>query len=428
MMALRVSRRVRVGVVAALATALCGIVALNLVPDRRELHAPVTTGLDAASDDFRRSMAGLYGSNLIPGNEIEILQNGDEIFPAMLDAIRSARTTINFETYIYWSGEIARSFAEALSERAREGVEVRVLLDWLGSQQMDMDLVDDMEAAGVRVVRFRPVRWYTLGRINNRTHRKFLVVDGITGFTGGVGIGDEWLGDARHPGEFRETHYRITGPVVAMLQGAFAANWVEDTGELLTGPAQFPPLEPTGETTAQLVASSTGSRNYVHMMLMTAIAAASSHIRIATPYFVPDDVAIGQLLEARARGVEVDILVPGEHMDKPPVRRASRHFWGPLLEGGVRIHEYQPTFMHAKLILVDEAFASVGSTNFDERSFRLNDEANLNVFDAGFARRKVAIFDADLTQARRVTLEDWQNRPSATRLTDWAWSWLRPQF
>ena len=383
----------------------------------------------AASDPgFVRSMAGLYGSNLIAGNRIDTLVNGDTIFPAMLAAIRSAQTTINFETFIYWSGDIARRFADALVERARAGVAVRVLLDWAGSRRMDQELLTEMRAAGVQVVRFRPPHWYTLDRINNRTHRKLLIVDGHVGFTGGVGIGDEWLGDARNPGEWRDTHFRITGPMVAMLQGAFAANWVEDTGELLTGACHFPDLKPSGATVAQIVASTTGSRNYLHMMLMTAIAAAERHIRIATPYFVPDDVALGQLRDAAARGVEIDILVPGEHTDSELVRRASRHFWRTLLEAGVRIHEYQPTFMHAKLMVVDTVFASVGSTNFDERSFRLNDEANLNVFDAGFAREMIDVFERDLSCARAVTLQAWEARPLRQRLIDRAGSWMRPQI
>ncbi len=416
----------RLGIV--LATVLAGIVMLNILPDRRELRDPIPHTAAASDPAFLRSLSGLYGSNLLPGNSIETLTNGDEIFPAMLDAIHSAEISVNFETYVYWSGRIAREFAEALSDRARHGVEVRVLMDWAGSQQMEPELIDLMEEAGVRVVRFRPLKWYTLDRINNRTHRKLLIVDGQVGFTGGVGIGDEWLGDARNPDEYRETHYRITGPVVAMLQGAFVSNWVEDTGEVLKGDLHFPPLEPAGETVAQLVISSTSSRNYIHLMLMTVIAAAENHIRVTTPYLVPDDVAIAQLVEARARGVEVDIIVPGDHNDAEMVRHASRHFWGELLEAGIRIHEYTPTFMHAKLMVVDETFVSVGSTNFDERSFRLNDEANLNIFDAAIAREQIEIFNADLARTREVTLEEWRNRPLRQRVADWFWSWWRAQF
>ncbi len=421
-------RRIRIGVTVLGLTLAAVIAALNLVPDRRELRGPVTPVMTPAAPDFQRSLAGLFGSNLSAGNSIDILQNGDEIFPAMLDAIAQAETSINFETYIYWSGAIAQRFAEALIDRARNGVEVRVLLDWAGSNAMDFDLIDAMEAGGVQVTRFRPLRWYTLDRINNRTHRKFLVIDGRVGFIGGVGIGDEWRGRARNPDEWRETHYRVTGPVVAAMQGGFASNWVEDTGEILQGDAFFPPLAPTGDLTTQLVLSATGSRNYIHLMLMTTIASAQSNIRITTPYFVPDHVAVEQLRAARARGVEIDIIVPGPHMSKEIVRYASRHLWGPLLEAGVRIHEYQPTFMHAKLLIVDETFASIGSTNFDERSFRLNDEANLNVFDAEFTAAKIEIFAQDLAQSRQISLQEWQDRPVLQRLHDWAWSLLRAQF
>lgn len=399
-----------------------------MTPDRRELRRPVAATLSTSQPGFRRSMAGLYGSNLIEGNHVKTLRNGDKIFPAMLEAIRTARTSINFETYVYWSGQIAEEFAEALAERAEAGVEVRVLMDWVGSWPMDAALMERMERAGVQITRFRPIRWYTFDRVNNRTHRKLLIVDGRIGFIGGVGIADQWRGNARTPEEFRETHYRVTGPVVAMLQGAFASNWVEDSGEILRGDAFFPPLERAGEMVAQLEISSTGSRNYIHMMLMTALAAAESHICITTPYFVPDDIAIAQLAEARARGVEVDILLPGPEINKPAVRRASRALWGPLLEAGVRIHEYQPTFLHAKLLIVDDVFASVGSTNFDERSFRLNDEANLNVFDQTFVRAQIAMFEEDLARSTPISLAVWQGRPWHVKMLDWMWSWLRPQL
>lgn len=409
-------------------TGMAGIIMLNLVPDRRELMRPVPHVNASSQPEFFRTMAGLFGSNLLAGNHVETLVNGEQIFPAMLEAIDGARESVNFETYIYWSGSIAERFAHALSARARDGVEVRVLLDWVGSNPMDLTLIDEMEAAGVQVVRFRPVRWYTLTRVNNRTHRKLLIVDGRVGFTGGVGVGDEWLGDARNPGEWRDTHYRITGPVVAMMQGAFAENWVEDTGDILQGARQFPLLEPTGDMFAQLVTSSTGTRNSIHLMLMTAIASAESHIRISSPYFVPDDVAIQQLVEARARGVAVDILVPNVNTDAAMVRHASRHFWGPLLEAGVNIHEYQPTFLHAKLLVVDEHFASVGSTNFDERSFRLNDEGNLNLVSPEFAREQIAIFERDRAQSVLITLDTWERRAWYKRALDWFWSWFRPQF
>jgi cardiolipin synthase A/B len=408
---------------------LAALVWQNLMPDRRELTSPVDPVLAASDPLFFHTMNGLFGSNVSDGNRIETLLNGDAIFPAMLEAVEAAERTVTFETYIYWRGMIAEEFAEALARRAEAGVEVKVLLDWQGSVPMDHAIQDRMEAAGVQVVRFRPVHWYTLDRINNRTHRKLLVVDGRVGFTGGVGIGDEWLGNARHPGEWRENHYRVTGPVVAGLQEAFAENWVEATGEVLKGEGFFPPLEPQpGGVRAHMAKSSAGGRNTLHLMMMTAIASAERHVRIGTPYFVPDEVAKFQLIEARRRGVEVDVLVPGAHMSKAFIRNASRHFWGDMLEAGVRIHEYQPTFFHPKVVIVDEAWATIGSANFDERAFRLNDEANLGVFDAGFAREQAVIFDADLGRARQVTPAEWETRPLRQRLTDWAWSWFRAQL
>jgi cardiolipin synthase A/B len=400
----------------------------NLSPDRRELRAPVAPQVRAESGAFQRTMNGLFGSNVSGGNRIETLQNGDEIFPAMLAAIRDAVQTVNFETYIYWSGAIGEAFAEALAERAAAGVEVRVLLDWQGSVPMERRLVEMMTGAGVRLDRFRPIRWHTIDKVNNRTHRKLLIVDGTVGFTGGVGIGDEWLGDARHPGEWRETHYRITGPVVAGLQEAFADNWVEATGEVLKGDPHFPPLERTGASAAHVTKSSVGGPNVMHLMMMTAIASAERRVYVGTPYFVPDEVARRQLIEARARGVAVDVLVPGPHMSKDFVRDASRHLWGELLEAGVRIHTYQPTFYHAKIVLVDDAWVTIGSSNFDERAFRLNDEANLGIFDPDFVREQAAVFEADLARAREITLEEWQSRPLGQRISDWARSLLRTQL
>ncbi|WP_196259255.1 phospholipase D-like domain-containing protein [Pelagibacterium limicola] len=412
---------IAIGVVATLLT-------LTFAPDKHELEAPLPPVLSAGTPTFFHSMNGLFGSGILGGNSIETLVNGDEIFPAMLEAIAGAERSINFETYVYWSGEIGQRFAHALAERARAGVEVRVLLDWVGSAPMEDDLLDIMTEAGVRVVRFRPVRWYTIDKINNRTHRKILIVDGRTAFTGGVGIADEWQGDARNPDEWRETHYRVEGPVVGEFQGAFVHNWVEATHEQLMGEAYFPAPQSAGERQAQVVYSTTGERNDMHLMTMTALASARHHIRIGTPYFVPDDIALAQLLEARRRGVEIDILIPGEHTNKAVVRSASRHFWGELLEAGVRFHEFEPTMYHAKILIVDDQWASIGSANFDERSFRLNDELNLNVHDTAFAAEQIALYDADLARARPVTLQSWEDRPFGQKIADWLFSGLRVQL
>nr|WP_246349464.1 phospholipase D-like domain-containing protein [Devosia subaequoris] len=347
----------------------------------------------------------------------------------MLDAIANAEASINLETYVYWSGAIGARFAEALAERAAAGVEVNVLLDWQGSVPMRPELIELMTAAGVVVERFRPVHWYTIDRLNSRTHRKLLVVDGRIGFIGGVGIADKWLGDARNPDEFRELHYRVEGPIVAAMQGAFVFNWVEASGHTLQGPAYFPELDTSDDgQLAQLVYSTTGARNVMHLMLMTAISAAQNNIRIGTAYFVPDEIALRQLLAARERGVRVDIMVPGKHTNKDVVRSASRHFWGDLLRAGVNIYEFDPTMYHAKMMIVDDRWTTVGSANFDERSFRLNDEANLNLFGADFAREQIQIFEQDLAKSTPVSLEQWEDRPISEKALDWLASVLRVQL
>jgi cardiolipin synthase len=423
-----IRHRLVIAILSAAAGIAGWLIIANLMPERRDLQQPLPHRLAASDAQFRTSMAALFGSNVLPGNRIDTLINGNEIFPAMLQAVRDARNTITFETYIYWRGAIADQFADVLAQKAREGVSVKVLLDWVGSIPMDEKLIERMQSAGVEVVRFRPVKWSTVDKVNNRTHRKLLIVDGRIGFTGGVGIGDEWNGDARTAAEWRDTHYRLEGPVVAELQAAFAEHWIEATGELLIGDRFFPALEAAGDQVAQIVASSTHQRNAMHLMLMTALAAAEKTIRIGTPYFVPDAVTRAQLLEARKRGVEVEILVPGEKTDARIVQKASRHFWGELLEAGIRIHEFEPTMYHSKLVVVDEAWTSVGSTNIDDRALRLNDEANLNSYEPRFAREQIAIFDADLKRSTPYTMGRWRDRPMGERLSDGLASLLRSQI
>jgi cardiolipin synthase len=357
-------------------------------------------------------MSVMMGPAIVAGNQVTALQNGVEIFPAMLGAVRAARSTISFETYIYWSGAIGRQMADALAERARAGVAVAVIIDWAGSLKMDAALLEEMQAAGVRVERYRPLRWYHLGRMNNRTHRKLLIVDGRVAFTGGVGIADHWQGNAEDPDHWRESHYRVEGPVVAQFQAAFDDNWIKTTGEVLNGAAHFPPLEPRGRHDAHLFISSPASGSEsMHLMYLLSIAAAARSIDLTASYFVPDALIDQALLAARGRGVHVRILVPGPHIDSEVVRLASRSRWGPLLQAGIEIYEYQPTMMHSKVFVVDSEMVSVGSTNVDLRSFQLNDEASLNVYDREFAAQMIAVFEADLTRATRYTYERWQRRP-----------------
>jgi len=408
--------------------ALGCLAAFTLLPEPQELRQPLPHHLASSDEQLRTSMGALFGSSYIPGNRVDTLANGIQIFPAMLRAIREARQTISFETYIYWRGAIAEEFADALSIKAREGLSVKVLLDWVGSLPMDERLIQRMRDAGVEVVRFRPVTWYTLDRVNNRTHRKLLIIDGRIGFTGGVGIADEWNGDARSPSEWRDNHYRVEGPAAAEFQAAFAEHWIEATGELLLGDRFFPKISSTGERGTQVVISSTHQRNVMHLMLMTALAAAQKNIRIATPYFVPDELTRRQLLEARQRGVDIQIIVPGSQTDARIVRKASRHLWGDLLQAGVKISEYQPTFFHCKLVIVDDIWTSVGSTNIDDRALRLNDEANINLFDREFARAQTALFDKDAAASKPYTFSDWQGRSTGQKVSDWVSSLARSQI
>jgi len=370
---------------------------------------------------FVHVMGVLLGPPVVEGNRYDVLLDGDQIFPAMLDAIRNAEHTVCFETYIYWSGEIGRAFAEALSERARAGRRVHVLLDWIGSKRIAERFLDEMRESGVKIERYHPPTWLGLGRINNRTHRKLLVVDGRVAFTGGVGIADEWTGHAQSPKHWRDTHFRVEGPVVAQVQSAFMDNWMKTTGVVFHGTDYFPRTEPfediDGDGLAQMFSGSPreGSGS-MELMYLLSIASATKSIHLSSSYFVPDATAVKAFVEARRRGVTVRIIVPGAHIDTKFVRRASKHQWGPLLAEGVEIFEYQPTMFHVKVMVVDGYMVSVGSTNFDDRSFHLNDEANLNLYDRAFAARQIEIFERDVLKANRVTLRSWKRRPWRDKL------------
>ena len=398
--------------ISVLATFLFVLVALNFARPDKKLQWQIAHRYPIADPQFRREMSVMLGPSITAGNAVIALQNGVEIFPAMLEAIRGARTSITFETYIYWSGEIGETFTVALTERARAGIPVNVTIDWAGSAKMDRALLTRMEEAGVRVQRYRPLHWYNLRRLNNRTHRKLLVVDGRIAFTGGVGIADHWQGRAQDPEHWRETHFRVEGPVVAQFQAAFNDNWIKTTGEILNGATYFPPLEPAGQLDAHLfIASPAGGSESMHLMYLLAVAAAERTIDVAASYFVPDKLLIQAIIEARGRGVRVRILLPGPHSDAKTTQVASKSTWGELLQAGVLIYVYQPTMLHTKLVIVDTTLVSVGSTNFDPRSFRLNDEANLNIYDQAFARQMTEVFEADLQPSLRYTYEMWKARP-----------------
>jgi cardiolipin synthase A/B len=410
-------KRPMVILITCIATLVAGLLVLNFSPGEKKIDTQLTRQYDTNDPQFRRSLGVLLGPPIIEGNKVDALLNGDQIFPAMLDAIRSAQKSVNFETYIYWEGTIGREFTDALSERARAGVKVHVLLDWIGSMKIGEAALDEMRRAGVEVHRYHKPVWWKLARLNNRTHRKLLVVDGKIGFTGGVGIADKWRGHAQDPDHWRDSHFRVEGPVVGQMQAVFNDNWTKATGAVLDGADYFPALVAQGGMPAQMFSSSpTGGGESMHLMYLLAITAARRTIHLSNSYFVPDELAIKALIAAARRGVDVRIITPGPVIDSDVVRAASRERWGELLAAGIRMAEYQPTMYHVKALIVDSVLVSVGSTNFDNRSFILNDEANLNVLDAGFAQRQEAVFEDDWKHARQVSLQAWQDRPFTEKI------------
>ncbi|MFN2387288.1 MAG: phosphatidylserine/phosphatidylglycerophosphate/cardiolipin synthase family protein [Thermoanaerobaculia bacterium] len=374
------------------------------------------------SPEFRRSLEAL-GTEMVAHNRVKLLQNGDAFFPAMLQAIRSARRSINMEMYIFDDGRIGTEFAEAMAERARAGVQVRLLVDGWGS---DLGVLDELlRKAGAKVRVYRPLRIYSIYKIGSRTHRKILTVDGQIGFCGGLGIDDRWLGNARNPREWRETMIQVQGPVVAQLQAIFMEDWVHTTGEVIHGDEQFPPTPQTsGGALAQAVPSSKAdASSRAKLMLYMAIQAARSRIWIENAYFVPDRQIRRGLLQAVRRGVDVKVVVPGQHIDIPIVRMASRFFYGELLDGGVQIYEYRPTMMHNKVMVVDGIWATIGSINFVNRSMRKNAEANVAVYDRGFASQVEEMIRADIAVSERFTREQWEKRGALARLSE-AFFWI----
>ena len=373
--------------------------------------------LDVHDDDFLHAAEALTGAAISVGNDVELFVNGDRIFPVLLDTIRAARRSVNLLTYVYWEGGIAHDVAGLLCERARDGIEVNVLLDWVGSLRMDQTLIEQMREAGVCVARFRPPKPYAVRRLNNRTHRKLLIVDGRIGMTGGVGIAEEWTGDAQDPDHWRDTHVRVRGPVVRGLQGAFSENWLEATGDALVGDDWLPPLEPVdGGGAMQLVRSRAGvGDTNVEALYYLAIASARDSLDLTAAYFAPRPAFLEALCDAAERGVRVRLLVPGPHIDKEFVRAAGRRSYERLLACGARIFEYQPTMLHAKTMVIDGAWSSVGSVNFDNRSFQLHDEVALCVQSERFAELLHDVFERDLESSERIDPDAWAERPATQR-------------
>ncbi len=417
------------GLAGALLAGIFVVIALNFTSGEKRVQRELEHRYAIDDPQFLRELGTLLGPPIVSGNRVVNFENGSEIFPAMLAAIQSAKKSIDFETYIYWSGDIGRAFVDALSERAQAGVAVHILIDWVGSQKVDAQLIERLKNAGVEVERYHPLRWYHLARMNNRTHRKLLVVDGVIGFTGGVGIADNWDGHAESPEHWRDSHYRIEGPAVAQMQAAFMDNWIKTTGKVLQGEAYFPALNAQGEASAQVFSSSpSGGGDSMLLMYLLAITASEETIDLSASYFVPDELTRSALNAALERGVRVRIIVPGKHIDTEVVRKASRASWGELLQAGAVIYEYEPTMFHCKTLIVDRRLVSVGSTNFDNRSFRLNDESNLNVYDAAFANRVTAVFEQDLEHSEQITYEAWLNRPWHEKLLERASALISSQL
>lgn len=358
------------------------------------------------------SLAGLTQSNADGGNRVEVLQNGDGFFPAILRDIAAARESVHVEMYIWSKSAIGTQLAQLLAQKAKQGVEVRVLVDASGGRDLKGELQKMLEDAGAKVAHFHPVRISNLGRLNNRDHRKLVILDGRIGYTGGHGISDNWTGHAQDKEHWRDTALRMTGPVVNRLQSCFSENWIEETGEIPAGDKYFPHLQPTGSTVAHVAYTSpSGSMSSVQILYYLAIKSAKRELLIQNPYLLPERQAIEALAEAVKRGVDVRVMVPStDATDSAIVQHASHHHFGSLLKRGVKVYEYKPTLLHQKIIVVDGIWSSVGSTNWDERSFQLNDEVNVGILDAAVATQLRDAFINDLRTAVPRKFDEWQHR------------------
>jgi cardiolipin synthase len=411
---------------AALTSAATVLIVRNFFETEKKIRHPIHTDYAAGDDTFGRTMGQLLGPPLLEGNSVTILQNGDEIFPSMLEGIRSATRTITFENFLLKQGELWRQFATALAERARAGVKVHFLQDAFGSNCLHSKEMKMLKRSGAEVEIFR---FFQLSQMNYRTHRKLLCIDGRIGFIGGAGIADDWRGDGKTHGNWRDMHYRLAGPVVAQVQQAFIENWMETRAVVLHGDDYFPKLTQTGPTTAQVFRSAaTEGADSARMMLLLSIAAARKHIRIANAYFIPDDLCLETLVRACRRGVKVEIITPGPDIDAKLARSVGKMRWPKLLKAGAQFYEYMPARFHCKYMIVDDCWSAVGSANLDNRSLRLNEEANLNVLDEQFAAKHTAIFEEDKSRSRRVTFADWRRRPWNEKIRGAAGLILRSQM
>jgi len=383
---------------------------------------------DTDSAEFRNTMAGMTGMPLVDGNSVALYNNGDEFYPAMLEAIESAQASVTLEQFIFWDGLVGRRFAEALAERAREGVTVKLLVDAIGSSTLGEEVLRILEAGGCQLAWFRPIHWYTLNRANLRTHRKSLIVDGRMAFTGGAGLADHWLGTGADPNEWRDMEICVTGPAVAVQQSGFAQNWLLSTGEILSGPEFFPEPERAGNVEVQTILSSpTSGAAAAATMHLIAVQSARRYVHIANPYFIPGSRLIDMLARACQRGVAVKLMIAGKHNDTWWARQNSLRLYGSLLEAGVEIYEFQPTMLHQKTMIVDGAWATVGTANFDNRSFALSEETNVCFHDPALLGALESTFQADLKSCERIELSDWRKRGLFQRVKEVAASLIEDQ-
>ncbi len=415
-------------VVTMIVTVIAFIIGFNLTSIERRIQHRIKPTFSVHDEQFERAAANLLSGPFVDGNKVETIINGMRYFPAMLDAIRGAQSSITFESFIYVSGDIGKQFSEAFIERCKAGVKVHVLCDFMGSWKMRKSHLRELMEAGVSVELYRPINFQNLVHLNNRTHRKILVIDGNVAFTGGAGVADEWDGDADSPDCWRDNQYRLTGPAVAGVQACFMDNWMQTHAEVLKDEEYFPPLEKAGHMKCQVFMSGPGEGlESARLMFLLSIACARKSIRISNAYFVPDNFVIDALVEAKKRGVTVEVIMPFR-IDSNMANWASCSRWGPLLRSGVSIYRYKGSLYHCKMFIVDDYWVSVGSSNFDTRSFRLNDEMNLNVLDKDFAKTQVEIFEKDKERCHLVTLEEWKNRSLKEKVRDRMAALVRSQL
>jgi cardiolipin synthase len=393
------------------AAGVLSFVFYHTTPDYHPAVYPLEPDLDPESDEFENTLAGMTGMPVVDGNSVTIYNNGDEFYPPMLEAIDAAERSVTMEQYIFWDGLVGRRFAEAFAEKARSGVPVKLLLDAIGSSTLGEEILKILEAGGCQLAWFQPIHWYTIYRAGRRTHRKSLIIDGQIAFTGGAGIADHWLGQAANPYCWRDIQVAVQGPAAAVQQGGFARNWLVTTGEILGGEAYFPAPRPAGDVKIQSILSSpfTGP-GAVGTMYLIALQCARRHLYIANPYFIPDGRVVEMLAAAVRRGVSVKLMVAGRHNDTWWARQNSVRAYGKLIQAGVEIYEFQPTMLHQKTMIVDGVWATVGTTNFDNRSFSLNEETNICLHDRPLVDRLTDIFFMDLELCRRIELDQWRGR------------------